>query len=354
MQYLNRIIEANCIEGLKSLPEGIVDTCVTSPPYWGLRDYGNDQQLGLEKTPEEFISNLIEVFREVKRVLKNDGTLWVNIGDSYCSTAPGTMSAGLAEGGVFKNITKATATSRKSMRPQTPAGMKPKDLVGIPWMLAFALRSDGWYLRQDIIWAKKNCMPESVTDRCTKSHEYIFLLSKSPKYYFDYESIKVPIVQEWKGKSATFERTGAVAEHIIPGQQYAQHRTVRSGNKKRKEGADRGCPSDSKSNVCGNVPWEGSMANKRSVWSVASTAFKEAHFATFPEKLIVDCIKAGSPEHGVVLDPFMGAGTTALVASKLNRHFVGFEINPEYIRIANQRLYKELGVFNKSGEEVAS
>jgi DNA modification methylase len=353
MNYLNKIIESDCLIGLQQLPDSLVDTCVTSPPYWGLRDYGNDQQLGMEKSPEEFVQNLVNVFREVKRVLKDDGTLWLNIGDSYCSTAPGTLSAGLTEGGVFKNISEGTANSWKNIRPITPVGMKPKDLVGMPWMLAFALRADGWYLRQDIIWSKKNCMPESVTDRCTKSHEYIFLLSKKPQYYFDSLAIKTPVVQELKGRAASFERSGPVAEHILPGQTHAQHRSVRnSGNKQRKPGELRGCPENSAANVCSSVPWQGSMANKRSVWSVASTAFKEAHFATFPENLIVDCIKAGSRENGIVLDPFMGAGTTALVASKLNRHFIGFELNPEYIKIANNRLYKGLGIFNK-GEGVA-
>lgn len=347
-KYLNKIVESDCLIGLKELPDRCINTCVTSPPYWGLRDYGNDQQLGLEKTPEEFIQNLVEVFREVKRVLKDDGTLWVNIGDSYCSTAPGTFSAGLKNGGVFKNISKETATSRISKRPITPQGMKPKDLVGIPWMLAFALRTDGWYLRQDIIWSKKNCMPESVTDRCTKSHEYIFLLSKSPSYFYDHEAIKTPVVQEWKGNAGKFERTGLVADHIIPGQQYAQHRTVRSGNKERKNGKDRGCPDNSTSNVCGSYPRNGSTANKRSVWTVATKPFKGAHFATFPEELIVDCIKAGCPQDGIVLDPFMGAGTTALVASKLNRNFIGFELNKDYIKIAQKRLQSILGVFNKN------
>jgi len=321
------------------MPAGIADMCVTSPPYYGLRDYGNDQQLGLETTPEEFISKLVDVFREVKRVLKESGTLWVNIGDTYYggNSQPG--------GGSHNGKALKAGTPPKKHKI---LNLKQKDMIGIPWMLAFALRADGWYLRQDIIWAKKNCMPESVTDRCTKSHEYIFLLSKSPKYYFDYESIKTPVVQELKGRAASFERSGPVSEHILPGQSHAQHRSVRSGNKKRKEGVQRGCPEDSASNVCGSVPWEGSMANKRSVWSVASTAFKEAHFATFPEKLIVDCIKAGSPENGVVLDPFMGAGTTALVASKLNRHFAGFELNPFYIKIANSRLRSGLGIFNKA------
>lgn len=348
--FLNKITLGNCRQLLQLIPDNIINTCVTSPPYWGLRDYGTEEQIGLEKTPEEFINNMVLVFREVKRVLKDDGTLWVNIGDSYCSTAPNTMSAGLTAGGIFPGITDATAKSRKSLRPATPNGMKPKDLVGIPWMLAFALRSDGWYLRQDIIWHKPNPMPESVTDRCTKAHEYIFLLSKSPKYYYDAVAIKTIAknpeddlrrfaAQSWDNKNSPDELRNGL-------------RPRKSGNLDRKSGEKRGCPVDSPSNVCSSVPWEGSLANKRSVWTVNTKPFKEAHFATFPQDLIIDCIKAGSQEHGVVLDPFMGSGTTALVASKLNRHFIGFELNPEYIKIAIKRLRDELGIFNKSVEEV--
>jgi len=223
--------------------------------------------------------------------------------------------------------------------------IKPKDLVGIPWRVAFALQADGWYLRQDIIWHKPNPMPESVTDRCTKAHEYIFLLSKSPKYYYDAEAI-MQDAQIWTGRAACFDRSGnAVAEHILLGQSAAQHRSRKSGNKARKPGVERGCPEGTGSNVCGNVPWEGAKANKRSVWTGTTKPFKDAHFATFPEELIVDCIKAGCPEGGIVLDPFGGAATTAVVAKKLLRHYTLCELNPDYITIANKRLRKELGLF---------
>ena len=294
---MNKIFNENCLTGLKRLSDESVNCCVTSPPYWGLRDYGTaeweggdkncehkpkfkpsvsatvgndvkdigkiyykdickdcgairkDEQLGLEETPEKFVENLVTLFREVKRVLKKDGTVWLNLGDSYGNE---------------------------------------KQLSGIPWKVAFALQADGWYLRQDIIWHKPNPMPESVTDRCTKSHEYIFLLTKSSKYYYDADAIKE--------KSISFV-------------------TI---NEKR---------------------------NKRSVWTVNTKSCSDAHFAVYPQKLIEPCIKAGCPENGLVLDPFMGGGTTAIVARKLNRNYIGFELNDEYIKIAENRLYKELGMF---------
>jgi len=320
MNYLNKIIESDCLKGLALLPDNLANTCITSPPYWGLRDYGNDQQLGMEKTPEEFIQNLVNVFREVKRVLKDDGTLWVNIGDSYASAAGGYtgVCTKTKNQGFISNGTRGAVLKRNKV----VEGLKPKDLVGIPWMLAFALREDGWFLRQDIIWSKPNCMPEAVKDRCTKTHEYIFLLSKNSKYFYDYESIRTP----------------AAPSSIKRSQQDIANQKGAIGNG--------GNKINGPMKMVGNVNLG---ANKKSVWTVSPSQIKEAHFATFPEKLIVDCVKAGSPEHGVVLDPFMGAGTTALVASKLNRHFIGFELNPLYISIANRRLLNELGMFNKEG-----
>lgn len=312
MKYLNTIICADALEGLKSLPDESVHCCVTSPPYWGLRDYGVDGQIGLENTAEQFIERLIEVFMEVRRALRNDGTLWVNIGDSY------------AHNGAAYHSEKSTLIGRKQGSEMGEAKrfvkngnyLKPKDLVGIPWMLAFALRADGWYLRQDIIWSKPNPMPESVTDRCTRSHEYIFMLSKSKKYYYDAAAIRTP------AKQSSINRW---------------NQNVHDQN-----GSDR---VPGKTN--GNMKAVGSPigANKRSVWTVATKPFNDAHFATFPETLIVDMLKAGCPPDGIVLDPFMGAGTTALVARKLNRNYIGIEINPNYVKIAENRLKTQLGMF---------
>lgn len=307
---INIIYNSNCLSGLKELPNDCIDCCITSPPYFNLRDYGNDSQIGLEATPESYIKKLIEVFREVRRVLTNDGTLWVNIGDSY----NGSGKAGKNPNYIGKHKTFGKVGNPNTFGvPVNIKGLKSKDLIGIPWMLAFALRADGWYLRQDIIWSKTSVMPESVRDRCTKAHEYIFLLSKNKKYYFDNEAIKEP--------AKTFDML------------------VRNRD-------------DSKlNNTPGRTKMEGLVRNnyktrnKRSVWTVANQPFKGGHFAVFPEKLIVDCIKAGCPEDGVVLDPFMGAGTTAVVARKLNRNYVGFELNPDYVKIAENRLKKEVGIF---------
>jgi DNA modification methylase len=316
----NIIYNENCISGLKKLPEKSVNTCITSPPYYGLRDYGNDEQIGLEETPAAFIQKLVDVFREVKRVLQDDGTLWVNIGDSYsshkdCKSIGQTLAKGTSrEDAHVMELGKSRVRDSKMLKSQ---GLKNKDLIGIPWMLAFALRADGWYLRQDIIWHKPNPMPESVTDRCTKAHEYIFLLSKSPKYYYDADAIREDIKME-VGETVRFRE-----------------------RKTDKPFGDRNVDTQQ-----GEVTYdEIKGANKRSVWTVTTKPFSEAHFATFPEDLIVDCIKAGCPRDGIVLDPFMGAGTTALVARSHNRNYIGFELNPEYIAIAEKRLNKELGIF---------
>jgi DNA modification methylase len=238
----------------------------------------------------------------------------------------------------------AAAKARANYRPATPKHMKPKDLVGIPWMVAFALRKAGWYLRQDIIWSKPSHMPESVTDRCTKAHEYIFLLSRSPRYYYDHSSI----MTDAKDHADHMRRLGAQswANKGTPDPLRNGIRPRTSGNKQRKGSAERGCPVDTKSDVNASVPWTGAKANKRSVWVVTPRPFAEAHFATFPPELIVDCIKAGCPEGGIVLDPFMGAGTTALVAAQYGRKYIGFELNPEYVKLAERRLEKELGLLH--------
>jgi DNA modification methylase len=305
----DQILIGDALEMLKTLPDNTVNTCVTSPPYFGLRDYGVDGQIGLEQTPEQFIQNLVQVFREVRRTLRDDGTLWVNIGDSYARNGGGVeakMKTAHKMGVGQKQVYLAGAMQSIN---KVPKGLKEKDLIGIPWMLAFALRADGWYLRQDIIWHKPNPMPESVKDRCTKAHEYIFLLSKSPKYYFDSDAIKEDAITN--DKRRPYGSPGA--------------------NKLDKRNAQ-GCGHQRQSDNAGE------FRNRRSVWSITTKPFKGAHFATFPEKLVEPCILAGCPEGGLVLDPFFGAGTTGLVAKKLGRDYVGIELNPDYAKIAEDRI----------------
>lgn len=273
------IFNEDCLSGLKKLPSESVNTCITSPPYFGLRDYGVDGQIGHEPTPLDFTAALVNVFREVRRVMKGDGTLWLNLGDSY--------NAYNGNRGMSKGLNK----NHHSVMPSLPSGsgltvktLKNKDLVGIPWRLAFALQSDGWYLRSDIIWHKPNPLPGSQKDRPTSSHEYIFLLSKSPKYYYDYKAILEPAISI-----------------------------------------------------------KGGFRNRRDVWTVPTRPYKGAHFATFPADLIRPCILAGAPSGGIVLDPFMGAGTTAIASIQEGRRYIGFELNPEYCRLSHDRILKETG-----------
>lgn len=333
------ILVGDCRTRLSELPDASVHCCVTSPPYFGLRDYGVDGQMGLETTPDDFVAGMVAVFREVRRVLRDDGTLWLNIGDSY---ATGTKWGGSTGG---KAVT-ALHGAGGGGRTKTDPGIPDKNLIGIPWMLAFALRADGWILRQDIIWSKPNPMPESVQDRCTKAHEYLFLLSKGPRYYYDLDAIAEPI------SAASVARLSQNVEaqdgsDRVPGKTNGAMKAVirSSGNKERKPGTARGCPEGTGSNVCGSVPWEGSTRNKRSVWEVATQPFKEAHFATFPPALIEPCILAGCPAGGTVLDPFGGAGTTGLVADRLQRNAVLIELNPEYAAIAQRRINGDAGLF---------
>lgn len=296
-----RLFVGDCIETMRSLPDQSVNCCVTSPPYYGLRDYGVDGQIGLEQTPEEFIQKLVAVFREVHRVLRDDGTLWVNIGDSYAGGGGGNYSKSVKQTAHGEHITNV----RNRGAWLDAAGVKAKDLIGIPWMLAFALRDDGWYLRQDIIWNKPNAMPESVRDRCTKAHEYVFLLSKSPKYYYDHEAVKEPAV--------TFGR---------------QH-SLRNREESEIGSTWQSTPQDTYSSP---------LRNRRSVWSVATRSYKDAHFATFPPELIEPCILAGCPSGGVVLDPFGGSGTTAGVAAAHGRTAILCELNPEYAQLVDGRV----------------
>lgn len=358
----HQILQGDCLASLKMLPDNSVDCCVTSPPYFGLRDYGTatwlggdtscdhqtsrsrgddikagdkqatsggsrpnkqweckcgakrvDMQIGLEETPEQFVAKLVEVFREIRRILKPDGTCWVNMGDSYFNkqnnnrnNSSGALgkTPGIRGGGEYKTQKRSPGNT----------GCKEKDLIGIPWMLAFALRADGWYLRQDIIWAKPNPMPEPVTDRCTKSHEHIFLLSKSPKYHFDNKAILEP----WKQNPRDIKR--AVEKHPC---YEGKHNEGYAGNVRVQPVGD---PSKGK--------------NKRDVWTVPTHAYKGAHFATFPPNLIKPCILAGCRPGGVVIDPFGGSGTTAQVAIENGRNAILCELNPDYIRIINERLSK--------------
>ena len=359
------LLQGDCRNVLATLPDESVQCCITSPPYWGLRDYrtasweggdqncdhvadqsktkkfGNDAfnedrpsreetktagyyfdkvcgkcgatridaQLGLEQSPEEYVDNLVEVFREVRRVLRDDGTLWLNLGDSYTSGNRADRDPALVS-----SSSGLTNRSNGLDRARTPVGLKPKDLVGIPWRVAFALQADGWYLRQDIIWHKPNPMPESVTDRCTKAHEYIFLLTKSQKYAYDAEAIKEP--------SISFKDVGdgKATKIKFGGNKYGDSDDPKHQTKSGNEYTDNG------------------KRNKRSVWTVTTKPYSEAHFATFPPELIEPCILAGSAPDTLVLDPFNGAGTTGVVSIQNSRRYIGIELNPEYLEMSRKRI----------------
>lgn len=275
-----------CLALLQSLPEKSVHTCVTSPPYWQQRNYDQEDQLGLEATPDEYIANMVRVFHEVHRVLREDGTLWLNLGDTFL---PG------------------------------------KQLGGIPWRVAFALQADGWILRSEIVWEKPNAMPDPTKDRPTRSHEYIFLLTKNERYYYDHEAIKEDIAPETAGRYRYGFGTPSKKKAILDTGHWHTGK-------------------DGRDNLCGKMKLQ-PKRNKRSVWKVPTKSCREAHFATYPPALIEPCIRAGAPVGGTVLDPFFGAGTTGMVAEKHGRHTIGVELNPEYVRIAEKRLTKELGMF---------
>jgi DNA modification methylase len=386
---LNTIYNENCLDTVRRMPDGFIDCVVTSPPYYGLRCYNHDEQFGLEKTPEAFVKNLVDLFREIRRALKDTGSVWLNLGDSYASvksrysSRPHTLSGGKDRGDSHNKKPDLYHYAKQ-------VGIKDKDLIGIPWMVAFALRADGWYLRQDIIWHKPNPMPESVTDRCTKSHEYIFLLTKSQRYFYDSEAVKEKANYDGR-KDTVMKGSQKYNTAVVPGQ--AAHTFAVGGHERwqMNENGDH-------------------VRNKRSVWTVTTKPFKDAHFATFPEDLIVPCIKAGTSEKGccpkcgkpwervvdrkrmarnefkpgdpryrpntykgahgdingkadagytetttigwqpacecgdhtpvpaIVYDPFMGAATTAVVAHKLNRNWIGSELNPDYVEITEKRL----------------
>jgi DNA modification methylase len=315
---MNKIEFGDCRETMRKWSAAGIkaQTCVTSPPYYGLRDYGHEGQIGLEETPEEYIKSMVEVFRCVWNVLEDDGTLWLNIGDSYYNYRPGKGQA----------LVKQSVANSEQDLPQTCArrgnkldGLKEKDLIGIPWMLAFALRADGWYLRQDIIWHKPNPMPESVQDRCTKSHEYIFLLSKSQKYYYDIDAIK---------------------EEAITGEDFGFLRGIQHTDGSKVNWHSPSIKKRQENGVNSKTAGTG-FKNKRSVWSVTTKPYDGAHFAVFPQDLIEPCILAGAPIGGIVFDPFMGSGTTAQVAQTLGRKYLGCELNPAYQQLQNKRLAQQ-------------
>jgi DNA modification methylase len=298
----------DCRRAVRSMPSQSVHCCVTSPPYFGLRDYGHDEQIGMEQTPDAFVAEVVSVFREVRRVLRDDGTLWLNLGDSYVATA--TSSAGSSSSLQGGKATQMDATRRPD---KSSFGLPMKNLIGIPWRVAFALQADGWYLRQDIIWHKPNPMPESVRDRCTKAHEYIFLLAKSEKYYFDTTAMQEP---------ATGRPPGNKTHKYVAAYETADNEMLRT-----------------KAGLCEIGARE--TRNKRSVWTVTTKPFKGAHFAAFPPDLIEPCILAGCPEGGTVLDPFFGAGTTGMVSATHKRRTIGIELNQQYFDMACARLRGE-------------
>ena len=308
------VIVGNALDELKRIEAESIDCCITSPPYYNLRDYDIDGQIGLETTPEEYISKLVDIFREVRRVLKQDGTLWLNIGDSYAGSGKGKKDTHTRNMG-----NKGTLNNSALQGNFRSAEIKPKDLIGIPWLLAFSLREDGWYLRQDIIWQKPNCMPESVKDRCTRSHEYIFLLSKSRKYYYNSEAIME--------EAATSDRSSPRGSKGTF--------TPNMGRRKQDEFGHRRYTGFNERYFAKASPLK---RNKRDVWTISTAGFKGAHFAVFPEKLIEPCVLAGCPNGGTVLDPFCGSGTTGVVAEKNIRNFIGIELNPQYAELAKKRI----------------
>lgn len=309
---MNKIICSDALTALKTLADDSVDMCVTSPPYYGLRDYGDDNQIGMEKSPQEYIENLTEIFMEVYRVLKPEGTLWINIGDSYAGSGKGPMSIAMAGNG--KNKTLYEKNKKVQELPKKWQGIKPKDMIGIPWMLAFSLREKGWYLRSDIIWRKTNCLPESVKDRPTKCYEHIFLLAKRRKYFYDYQAIQEPL------KDVTKER-------------YKRGRSEKSKYAKEKIQPNINCTYKDFST------FDQTFRRKRDVWEMSTNTYRiDEHFAMYPEKLIEPCVKAGSERGGIVLDPFFGCGTTGVVAKRLGRQYIGIELNPKYCELSRKRI----------------
>lgn len=341
------IITGDALEALRAMPDQSVQCCVTSPPYWGLRDYGVPGQLGLESTVEEHISALTKVFREARRVLRDDGTLWVNYGDTY-----------LCNQGAGFNGNKRLPEQDRRVNVRRPAWAKPKDLLGLPWRLAIALQADGWYLRSDIIWHKPNCMPESVKDRPTRAHEYLFLLSKSERYYYDHEAVREPAAPSLKGNAKTFRGGGAYTcdgsfSNSIGKERDSHGNTPQAGsrysfrraNSKRAQGSATH-PQGTHRPDRDDTRYFGPTRARRDVWTVPTRGFPDAHFATFPPDLIRPCILAGCPAGGVVLDPFLGAGTVGVVCVEEGRHYLGVELNPDYAEMAERRVAEAVAKAN--------
>jgi len=350
-----KLLLGDCLEMLRTLPDESVHCCVTSPPYWNLRDYGIEGQFGLENTPAAYVENMVRVFREVHRVLRKDGTLWLNIGDCYAgnggrSTANATTLHLNYRGGGKKYA----GEDAKKPNQICPHGLKVKDLVGIPWRVAFALQADGWYLRSDIIWAKPAPMPESVTDRPTKAHEYVFLLAKAERYYFDQEAVKEASSDNSHPRGSGVNKKAVAGWASGPGSHKAVDHAKGTKDKVRSEkglrdstkfGRGAGWRNKQNPSFSAAVKDLVSYRNIRTVWTIPAEPFPGAHFATFPQRLVDPCIKAGCPRGGVVLDPFMGSGTTGMVAVKLERDFIGIELSPDYYRMAERRICNTAPLF---------
>jgi DNA modification methylase len=324
-----RVIQGDCRNVLATLPDESVHCVVTSPPYFGLRDYGVDGQIGLEATPAAFVAEMVGVFRDVRRVLRSDGTVWLNLGDCYATAGGygGDQAPSNVNGKQRTNEGARNKGCHKQVR-----GFKHKDLLGIPWRVAFALQADGWFLRQDIIWSKPNPMPESVTDRCTKAHEYLFLLSKSARYHYDADAIKEPAIY---------------GDPRSPTAAYPGKNDFREGTRPIRKSVERGRFNGKTNAMPGREAFRAieDYRNKRSVWEITSQPYADTHFATFPPALIEPCILAGCPKGGTVLDPFGGAGTTGLVADRLGRNAILIELNPEYAAMAERRIVADAGMF---------
>jgi len=371
-----QILQGDCRDVLRTLADESVNCVVTSPPYFGLRDYGCEGQIGLEVTPDAFVTELVSVFREVRRVLRADGTCWLNLGDSYVSKPPGNKVGIAKDGdglyGRKLDLQVGHGEDRAAIWAcGLSTGLPNKSLIGMPWRVALALQADGWILRQDIIWSKPNPMPESVQDRCTKAHEYVFLLSKSPRYYYDADAIAEPVAPstvsrlaqdvesqqgsdrvpgKTNGAMKAVGRTVGVGSNARPSKAVPNSAVGRAaGNKSHKYvdqyEAEEGEQHRTKAGLMKIADVAYSVRNARSVWNIATQPFSEAHFATFPPELAERCIKAGCPEGGMVLDPFFGAGTTGLVADRLRRSCIGIELNPAYAEIARNRISKDAGMF---------
>lgn len=341
------IKQGDCLQVLKTMDDESMDCCVTSPPYWGLRDYGVEGQLGLEESLQTFLKNMCDVFQEVNRVLKPEGTLWLNMGDCYAGSNKGRGDSNIMESKQATNLASHTTQALK-----IPEGLKPKDLMGVPWRLAFALQDMGWYLRMDIIWHKPNPMPESVTDRPTKAHEYIFLMSKSKQYYYDQEATLVDVSPNTHARLSQDVMAQVGSDRAYGGQK-TNGKMKAVARKGSGVGFGHGTDKEDRQRprIKDNESFDSALAlipekrNIRSVWKIPTHSFKEAHFATYPPDLIEPCILAGCPEGGTVLDPFFGAGTTGLVSDRLGRNCIGIELNPEYIEIAMKRLQDDGGMF---------